>query len=138
MDILVDNQKKIDHQSVLKEYYARYLLEVRGLKESSVKHYFDALNNISRRLKDKGLVESDIYEIPDLDRLNHVKQILYEDPDFTIMNERGKRMYSAGLNNYCRFAAGEGFHEVKKQIEVLDVPIEPEACQIVKQYVWKP
>lgn len=55
-------------KSVLQEYYARYLTKVRGLSESSVKHYLDALNNISRRLKEKEIVSSDIYEIMDLMR----------------------------------------------------------------------
>ena len=32
---------------VLKEYYVKYLREVRGVKESTVKHYLDALNYIS-------------------------------------------------------------------------------------------
>lgn len=137
MDFLIEQQHKIDHQSVLKEYYARYLIEVRGLSDSSVKHYFDALNNISRRLKEKGLVVQDVYEIADLEHLEAARKVLFEDPDFVAMNERGKRMYSAGLNNYCRFAAGEGFHEIHEQMTVLDVPIAPEASIIVEHSVWK-
>lgn len=35
------------NRAVLKEYYAKYLKDVRKVKESTVKHYFDALNNIS-------------------------------------------------------------------------------------------
>lgn len=35
---------------VLKEYYIRYLRDVRKLSESSIKHYLDALNNISKYL----------------------------------------------------------------------------------------
>lgn len=137
MEFPIGQHKKIDHRNVLKEYYARYLKDVRGLSPSSVKHYFDALNNISRRLREKGLVEQDIYEIPDLERLDIVRTILFEDPDFIAMNERGKRMYSAGLNNYCRFAAGEGFHEVQSQMIVLDIPVAPEAAIAVEQSVWK-
>lgn len=41
---------------VLKEYYVRYLTDVRNLSQSSVKHYVDALNNISRYLVSKNLV----------------------------------------------------------------------------------
>ena len=55
--------------SVLKEYYSRYLTEIRGLKDSSVRHYLDALNKISRRLKSKDIVKTDIYEIMDLNEL---------------------------------------------------------------------
>ena len=48
--------------SVLKEYYARYLIEIKGVKQSTVRHYYDALNNISSRLKEKGLIKENIYE----------------------------------------------------------------------------
>ena len=48
---------------VLKTYFSKYLAEVRGLSKSSVNHYLDALNHISRRLKAKGLIDNDIYEV---------------------------------------------------------------------------
>ena len=129
-------------KSVLQEYYARYLTKVRGLSESSVKHYLDALNNISRRLKEKEIVSSDIYEIMDLKALSEARDILYADPDFIQANERGRRMYSAGLNNYCRFASGEGFIEKKtevnssKKMELMDIPIAPEQPHIVQSIEW--
>lgn len=125
------------NNSVLKEYYARYLTDIRGLSRSSVNHYFDALNNISRRLKDKNLVKRDIYEIHDLVQLEQVRDILYADTEFIELNERGRRMYSAGLNNYCRFAAGAGFQEAKDRILLLDIPIEPEEAMSVEQKMWK-
>ena len=53
----------VSYNTVLKEYYARYLQDVRKLSRSTVHHYWDALNNISRRLKVMGLVQNDIYEI---------------------------------------------------------------------------
>ena len=127
----------LEHKSVLKEYYARYLKDVRGLSDSSVNHYFDALNHISKRLKEKGLVQLDIYEIADLDRLYMVREALYDDADFIAVNQRGKRMYSSGLNNYCRFAAGEGFHGIQPQVVALDVPVAPEAAIKVTQDVWR-
>ncbi len=127
----------LDHKSVLKEYYTRYLKNVRGLKDASVKHYFEALNHISRRLKEMGLVQLDIYEIADLNRLYKVKEILYNDVDFTAVDERGNRMYSSGLNNYCRFAAGEGFREIQPRVTALDIPVAPEAAVVVQQEVWR-
>ncbi len=57
----------MDRGAALKEYYSRYLQTVRGLTMSSVRHYLDALNNISRRLVSRQLVRNDIYEIMDLD-----------------------------------------------------------------------
>lgn len=123
--------------SVLKKYYAQYLTEVRGLKYSSVLHYFDALNNISRRLKAKGIVEYDIYEIKDIEFLRKARDELYSDPDFIKMNERGKRMYSSGLNNYIRFATGEEFKKEKEKILKMDIPVLPEKPIIMEQTIWK-
>ena len=126
-----------NYTSVLKEYYSRYLRDVRNLSNSSVSHYLDALNNISRKLKKMGLVQQSIYEIADIDRLHMVREVLYSDPEFIVYNERGRRMYSAGLNNYCRFAAGEKFHEIQYKMLLLDVPIAPEEAVIVEQTIWK-
>lgn len=122
--------------TILKEYYSRYLKEVRGLSKSSVNHYLDALNNISRRLKNKGLVKEDVYEIMDLNHLSNVREILYQDPEFIEQNERGRRMYSAGLNNYYRFASGEGFQKEKEKVVKLDTPFEPEEPVTIQQTVY--
>lgn len=121
----------------LKEYYARYLQAVRGLSLSSVRHYLDALNNISRRLASKQLVHTDVFEITDLDYLESVRDILYADPDFVELNERGKRMYSAGLNNYIRFASGEDYASMFGKMETMDIPLKPETPITVEQAVWK-
>lgn len=130
-------QKLLDRSSVLKEYYARYLQTVRGLTASSVRHYLDALNNISRRLVSKQLVRADIYEITDLDYLESVKDILYADPEFVEQNERGKRMYSAGLNNYLRFASGEDYSMMFGKMEAMDIPLRPENPAVVEKTAWK-
>ena len=138
MDYSIEYAKQPpDHKSILKEYYARYLSDVRGLSKSTVNHYIDALNNISRRLKAMGLVQKSIYEIADLDRLSMVRDVLFADPDFSALDSRGNRMYSAGLNNYFRFAGGEGFHDIRNKITLLDVPVVPEDAVMVEQVIWK-
>ena len=87
--MVIEYQKDKDKpESILKEYYARYLIDVRNLKMSSVRHYFDALNNISKRLKEKNLVKRDIYEIGDLRRLLEIREILFRDSEFIELNER--------------------------------------------------
>ena len=135
---ITENQFDLtERTSALKEYYARYLRTVRGLTESSVRHYFDALNNISRRLASKQLVHTDIYEITDLDYLKSVRDILYADPEFVELNERGKRMYSAGLNNYIRFASGEDYTALFGRMQEMDIPLKPESQITVEQTVWK-
>ena len=133
----INSEESINRACTLKEYYARYLRAVRGLTESSVRHYFDALNNISRRLVSKQLVQADIYEVTDLDYLESVRDILYADPEFVELNERGKRMYSAGLNNYIRFAPGEDYTALFGRMQEMDIPLKPEAPITVEQTVWK-
>ena len=126
-----------DRKKVLKEYYGRYLSEIRGLSLSSVKHYYDALNNISRRLKEKGLVQQDIYEIMDLDYLRDVREILYSDPEFVELNERGRRMYSSGLNNYCRFASGEELSGRRNSVTKMDTPFPIGKPTVLTRSAWK-
>lgn len=126
-----------DRTSTLKEYYSRYLISVRGLTQSSVAHYIDALNNISRRLREKNLVNKDIYEIMNLEQLSYIRNVLFNDPDFIVQNERGRRMYSAGLNNYYRFASGEGFQKSKEVIAAFDIPLQPEEPVVVQQTIYK-
>lgn len=113
------------------------MTEIKGVKQSTVNHYLDALNNISRRLVDKGLVENNIYEIKDINHLYSVRDILYSDDDFVSMNKRGNHMYTAGLNNYCRFAAGEGLDSASERIITLDMPLDPEGTMIVERNLPK-
>ena len=115
---------KTDERLILKQYFKEYLIAVRKLSLSSVQHYFNALNTASRYLREKQLVAEDIYEIRNLTQLHAVRDILYVDPEFMELDTRGRRMYSAGLNNYCRFAEGEDFRADKSHILQLDMPID--------------
>lgn len=126
-----------ENSSALRTYYGLYLKNIRQLSNSSVNHYYDALNNISRRLKEKGLVKKDIYEITDLDTLETLKQILLSDPDFVDLNKRGDGMYSAGLNHYLRFASGEKFSAIHEEINKLDVKLAPKPATIVTHSVQR-
>lgn len=137
VNIIEHMGQALDRKSILKKYYSSYLKNVRGVSDSSVKKYLDALNHISRRLREMGLIQLDIYEIGDLDRLFKVREALYADNDFVAADKRGNRMYSSGLNNYCSFASGEGFHGIQLDTAALDVPVVPEAAVVVEQTVWR-
>ncbi len=128
---------EISRQSELKTYYSKYLTDVRGLSESSVSHYLDALNNISRRLRNKGLVSENIYEIKDYEYLTQMRSVLNADPDFIDLDTRGQRMYSAGLNNYIRFASGEDFSAINNRITDFDIPVAPSEATNIEQKVWR-
>lgn len=121
----------------LKKYFGKYLTEIRGSAQSTVKHYYDALNNISKRLREKGLIERNIYEVTDLIHLENLKEILYKDQDFIELNTRGKRMYSAGFNNYLRFARGEDFETIAQDISKLDIPVAAEEPIVIERTVRK-
>lgn len=138
----IDNSLEGDNRkAVLQKYYSRYLTKIRGASDSTVKHYIDALNNISRKLKKMELVEKDIYEIMDLKELARARQQLFADSEFIAQDARGRRMYSAGLNNYYRFASGEGFTDecdtgAINGMSLMDIPIEVGQPQRVMRVEW--
>ena len=88
----------------LKEYFIKYMEEIKGLSEASIKHYMGALDTvISRYLKEKGLVNHSIFEIKSLKHLLDVQEIMKKDPDFVALNEKGHRMYQRApeLYRFC-------------------------------------
>lgn len=134
----MNNQQDLtDRKLILMEYFSIYMLEIRRVKQSTVDHYFEALRHISKRLKDMNLVRQDIYEIADLERLLTIRNILFADTDFIELNKRGNQMYSAGLNNYYRFACGKDFGDVGDKIKIMDIPVSHEQSVVVEKKVWK-
>ncbi len=109
---------------VLKIYYNNYLRDVRNNSESTIKHYQEALRFISKFLVEREKILDSIYEVQDIDELLVLKEYLFNHPDFIAVNSRGHQMYSAGLNNYLRFAQGEGFTSIhKKELELFDIQL---------------
>lgn len=124
--------------NVLKEYYIRYLRDVRGSSEATVNHYVGALTTISKYLVEHGKIRESIYEVDEYDELEILRSYIFSDPEFAAKDERGRRMYSAGLNNYLRFASGTEFKENDSlKFAVLDfsVPVgEKESTNVTR---WK-
>ena len=121
----------------LREYYASYLKNIRNLSASSVNHYLDAINWISRYLVEKGLLKASIYEITSLSDLEQIKDVLLSDEAFIAMNKRGHQMYSAGLNNYIRFAEGDCFEKIGVDLRRLDIPMKlPHQSDGIVQKTW--
>jgi 5-methylcytosine-specific restriction protein A len=106
------------------------------VSDSTVKHYLDALRYISKYLVQKEKLQQTVYEIQDIGELEIIKEYLYSDPDFVALDKRGHQMYSAGFNNYFKFAKGEGFANIHKQIGILDteVPVAKKHTRI--QTAW--
>lgn len=115
-------------ENPLQKYYKQYLNSVSNLSRASVKHYIDAINNISRNLCTKGLLKRDLYEVETVTRLNELWEILQQDKDFLALNSRGHGMYSAGFNHYRKFVSGALFAKMQSgDIEPLDIPADPPA-----------
>lgn len=54
------------NKHVLLTYYEKYLRDIRGISDSSIDHYTQALRKISKMLVDREKVEETIYEIQDI------------------------------------------------------------------------
>lgn len=121
----------------LMEYYIRYLRVVRKLSESSINHYTGALKYISKYLAEKNKIETSIYEISDIGELKIIREYLYNEPEFSSLDKRGHQMYSAGLNNYLKFANGEGFENIHKGISMLDMKVPVGTKLSYEQNNWR-
>lgn len=122
---------------VLMTYYTKYLKNIRKVSDSTVKHYQEALRYISKYLVQKEKVNQSIYEIQDVGELEMLKTYLYNAPDFVAFDMRGHQMYSAGFNNYYRFASGQGFANIHQQIGVMDSEVPVTQKQTNKVETWK-
>lgn len=125
------------NEYVLMTYYVKYLKEIRKVSDSTVKHYQEALKYISKYLVQKEKLQKTIYEIQSIGELEIIKRYLYADLDFIALDKRGHQMYSAGFNNYYRFANGEGFANIHDQINVMDTEIPVAEKQINTTQSWK-
>ena len=137
--MLKPKNKEIDvsDYNVLKEYFIKYLQIIRSSSESTINHYLSALNTISKYLAEQNRISESIYEIEDLGELEIVRTYLYNQPDFVEKDERGNRMYSAGLNNYVRFAEGEEFKNVSKRAECLDIVVPVSDLGMTAVNTWR-
>ena len=125
-----------DHY-ILMTYYAKYLKEIRGVSDSTVKHYQGALNHISRYLVKKEKLKETVYEIQNIESLERIREYLYADPEFLALDKRGHQMYSAGLNNYFKFAEGVGFYNIHNYIQVMDIEMPAKEKYTYLSDAWR-
>lgn len=122
---------------VLLTYYAEYLKKIRKVSDSTIKHYQQAMRYIAKFLVEKEKIKQSIYEIQNLDELVIIKEYLYSEPEFIELDTRGHRMYSAGFNNYFKFANGKGFENIHQQIGVMDIEIPATNKQLLVADTWR-
>ena len=82
----------MEEEFILKKYFIQYMKNIKGLSDASVKHYIGSLSTISKFLREKNLINREIYEVIDIDRLRRLREIVYSDSDFINKNNRGKRI----------------------------------------------
>ncbi len=116
-----------------KEYYEKYLREIRRSSERTIGHYFTSLNTISNILVAKGILKSSIYEVDSLSELEMLRDILKQDFEYIKKDKLGHNMYSAGLNNYIRFANGEFFDHTGSAISMMDIKVPVERYEKVSE-----
>ena len=126
----------MEEEFILKKYFIQYMKNIKGLSDASVKHYIGSLSTISKFLRERNLINREVYEVIDIDRLRRLREIVYSDSDFINKNNRGKRMYSAGLNNYIAFAEGEDFKDIRDKSLLMDIPVPVKAVTGKKMISW--
>lgn len=103
-----------------RKYYEKYLKEIRKVSNSTIGHYIDAINSISKLLIQKNKIKNSLFEISDVNELEIIKEFLNQDVEFIQKDAKGHNMYSVGFNHYLKFATGEGFKSIDRQIKAMD------------------
>lgn len=140
-------------KSQMEVSFARYVGEVLN-RRGSVGHYATAVRTASRYLREKSLIDGELFEIESLEKLKGLRDVLYADGSFIEQNLIGNNMYSVGLNHFVDFlgletitdGAGETLIERKntvehrvltyEDIEKLDAPVEIPEKEPKVVYGW--
>lgn len=81
----------------LKSEFKKYIEEL-GLSSAFVKKYSEQVS-----LYIESLLDKDIYNCDDVNKLSYIMTNLQSNTSFNKTNTTGNQMYSAGLNHYYRF-----------------------------------
>lgn len=119
-----------------KEYFEKYILNVRKLAPKTAQNYDQALAKIAKVLKERGWGEYEsLYEIDSYTDLKALEAKLMENEAFVALDKRGKSMYTAGLHNYMQFVEGKHFRHIDDPLRLLDskIPISAKRIQGIRQ-----
>ena len=122
--------------------FRRYLSEVLGLRSAG--HYLTSVRTAARYLREKGLIDGELFEVESLSKLRELRDVLYRDAAFKDQNAVGNNMYSVGLNHFVDFlglGAGGDAAAVPKvltndDLVKLDAPIDKPAMAPKVVYGW--
>jgi site-specific recombinase XerD len=86
------------------EHFKAYIKDVRGVSESTARHYETALYTINALLEKYQFEISSLFHTTDIDELDRVKEFLDQNQEFQTKDSVGHRMYSVAFKHYYRFA----------------------------------
>ena len=117
-----------------KEYFGLYLKNIKKVSDSTLSHYYESMRKISSVLREMGYSDiENLYDIDSYSQLVKIKQALKENPEFVALDDRGHRMYTAGLNRYMEFAEGKEFMTHPSSLSLIDCPCPVKQPTLVRQ-----
>ena len=81
--------------------FGRYISNVLRLRSAG--HYLTSVRTAAKYLREKGLINGELFEVESLSKLRELRDILYNDASFMDQNSIGNNMYSVGLNHFVDF-----------------------------------
>ncbi|HKM06538.1 MAG TPA: HNH endonuclease [Sphaerochaeta sp.] len=109
--------------TMIRDYYGRYIKDILKLRESTVNHYLGAISALNRILRDNQYPITDLYHVSTKENLEDIEFFLNQNEEYRGLNARGNNMYSAALHNLMKFASAQMFHS-SEIFESLDQPVE--------------
>lgn len=94
----------------------------------------EAMRMINLTLRELKGDDFSIFEIDDITELYKIRKELISLPEFHDLDERGHRMYTAGMNRYVEYAEGRSYKGLEKQMEMLDKPILFDSAAALSRY----
>lgn len=86
------------------EHFKAYIKDVRGISDSTAKHYETALFTINALLEKYQFEISNLFLTTNVDDLDKVKAFLDQNTEFQTKDTIGHRMYSVAFKHYYRFS----------------------------------
>lgn len=118
---------------ISQDNFILYCTKVKKLKMSTAKHYCESIRKISQVINDFGIYDFDsLYDIDSYSRLREIESLLKSNPAFIELDEKGHRMYTAGLHRYMNFAEGKNLKE-EDSLSLLDCPCPVKAKNLINE-----
>lgn len=122
--------------------FGRYISNVLRLRSAG--HYLTSVRTAAKYLREKGLINGELFEVESLSKLRELRDILYGDASFIDQNSIGNNMYSVGLNHFVDFlgleVGGDATADQKvltnDDLVKLDAPIDKPAMAPKVVYGW--